>query len=104
MPVWIWVILVVFFITMTVAGLVYAIRHALSAWHTVAETGGRIGDLLSRLESTQTERQAERPSFTQPLSMTAERYADAHAEVIRNQERRRDRHVLVWKRWKSFND
>ncbi|WP_158275731.1 hypothetical protein [Bifidobacterium catulorum] len=105
MPIWIWVILVVFLIAMTVAGLAYAIRHALSAWRTVADTGGRIAEVMSRLEATrQPSRKSEQPSFVQPLSMVAGRYADAHAEIIRHQERKRDRHVLIWKRWKSFND
>ena len=46
----------------------------------------------------------QRPIFTEPLRVAAERYSDAHVEVIERRQRREERHVRTWSRWSTFND
>lgn len=104
MPGWVWVVLVIFFLVMLVSGIIYAVRHAISALHVVAGTGDDITNALARLEQDPETREKQVPSFVLPIDVSAERYADAHSAVIRHQEEIRSRHAAIWKRWKTFND
>ncbi|NEG96855.1 hypothetical protein GFD17_08860 [Bifidobacterium sp. SMB2] len=103
MPAWIWIVLVLFFIVMVVAGLVYAGKRAIAAMHVIGETSAKTFGVLDRLGQQAAPRRPEPPSYTQPLHVAADRYAEAHAEVIRHQDAVRDRHVAIWRRWKEFN-
>ena len=47
---------------------------------------------------------SEPPLFTQPLSVAQNRYAEAHADVIRSKAAKRERHTQAWARWKRFNN
>ena len=44
------------------------------------------------------------PFFTRPLEDAANRYIDAHAEVISRREEKRVRHARQWAQWKHSND
>lgn len=104
MPWWIWVVLAAFMLVVLVAGLAYA---ALRLWHgfrKVSDTGARIGECLAAMgRPSEAAAVDEPPSFTQPLQAAADRYADAHADVVRRREARRARHVEAWARWRRFN-
>lgn len=104
MPGWVWPVLVVLFVVVLVAGLAFAGWRAFMAVRSVARTGSRLSEPLSRLEGTDIRRREEPPIFTQPLSQATDRYSTAHAEVVRHRERIRDRHIEIWERWESFND
>ncbi|PJM74776.1 hypothetical protein [Bifidobacterium simiarum] len=105
MPGWIWIVLVVFLFVVLIVGGVYVILHAIAAMHVIGGTGDRVAQRLSRIESEgATERSAEPPAFTRPLSETAERYAATQARIIEHREQVHQRHVAAWKRWKTFND
>lgn len=47
---------------------------------------------------------SEPPLFTQPLSVAQNRYAEAHADVIRSKAAKRERRTQAWARWKRFNN
>lgn len=44
------------------------------------------------------------PFFTRPLEDAANRYIDAHAEVVSRREEKRVRHAWQWAQWKHSND
>lgn len=102
MPWWIWLLLVLFMIVMIAAGAVYAIRRAIAAMGVLSETGAKVGDRLARMgESAATEPDDDAPIFTQPLSIAAGRYEQAHVGVILRKEAKRRRHVEAWRRWRN---
>ena len=106
MPGWIWVLLVIFMLSMLVGGAVFAIRHAMAAGRSI----GRVSDDLNRhmpqppatVQPQATDR-TEGPAFALPLSQSTERYSQAHALVLQRKDRRRRNHGLIWRRWKQFN-
>lgn len=105
MPWWIWLVLAVFMLVMIVAGLAYAALHLWRGVRKVSSTGAAIGERLASFQDTAPESAGpEPPLFTQPLAVASERYSQAHAEVIRRRERRRDRHAEAWGRWRRFNN
>ena len=96
MPWWIWLILALFMLAMIVAGLIYAALHGLRALKDMSDIGGQLGE---RVADT-----SEPPLFTQPLSVAQNRYAEAHADVIRSKAAKRERRTQAWARWKRFNN
>lgn len=105
MPWWIWLILALFMLAMIICGLVYAGIHGIRALRDASETGGRIGEKLSAMGEPDSVGHTPEPAiFTQPLSVAQDRYAEAHAEVIRRRAAKRERHIRAWNRWKRFNN
>ncbi len=105
MPWWVWLILALFMLGMLIAGCVYAAVHGMRALHDVSKTGAQISERLGRMgEHDSTVQALQRPIFTEPLRVAAERYSDAHVEVIERRQRREERHVRTWSRWSTFND
>ena len=93
MPWWIWLVLVLFMLTMLVGGGAYAcIRGYMSKrFEAMSEP------LPQPKENTS-------PFFTRPLEDAANRYIDAHAEVVSRREEKRVRHARQWAQWKHSND
>ncbi|PLS24730.1 hypothetical protein BLI708_09860 [Bifidobacterium imperatoris] len=105
MPWWIWLVLALFMLAMIIAGLVYAGVHGMHALRDVSEIGGRLGEKFAEMSDTDDDHRVMTPvSFTQPLSAAQDRYADAHAEVIKRKAAKRERHIQAWNRWKRFNN
>ena len=100
MPWWIWLILALFMLAMIVAGLIYAALHGLRALKDMSDIGGQLGE---RVPGTSADT-SEPPLFTQPLSVAQNRYAEAHADVIRSKAAKRERRTQAWARWKRFNN
>ena len=91
MPWWIWLLLALFMLSMIVAGCIYV--------------GSRAGERFAAMGDTLPVEQANSaPFFTRPLQDAADRYVDAHAQVIERREAKRERHAAQWRRWKHFND
>lgn len=105
MPWWIWLLLALFMLGMIVAGIAYALLHGYHAIQRIAGIGGRLGQSISSMSEVQAESSPEEPPlFTQSLAIAQERYADAHAEIIRRKQAKRSRHAAVWSRWSHFNN
>lgn len=105
MPWWIWLILALFMLAMIIAGLAYAALHGLHALKGMTDIGVRLGERVAAMgEPSETNDSTEAPLFTQPLSVAQDRYAEAHADVIRRKGTKRDRHARAWAKWKRFND
>ncbi|MBT1164823.1 hypothetical protein [Bifidobacterium felsineum] len=104
MPWWIWLVLALFMLAMIIAGLVYAGMHGMRALRDSSEIGARVGEKIAAMGQADDVVRPETPiTFTQPLRVAQERYADAHAEVIELQAAKRERHIQTWSRWKKFN-
>ena len=85
MPWWIWLILALFMLAMIVAGLIYAALHGIRALKDMSDIGGQLGERVAAMgESGTSADTSEPPLFTQPLSVAQNRYAEAHADVIRS--------------------
>lgn len=104
MPGWIWIVLVAFLLVTLIVGGVYVIRHAISAMHVIGRTGDEVSSRLSRLEADDHRQRNEPPMFTRPLAEAADRYARTQAHIMEHRDHVRNRHVAIWKRWKTFND
>ena len=99
MPWWIWLILALFMLAMIVAGLIYA------ALKDMSDIGGQLGERVAAMGEPGTSADtSEPPLFTQPLSVAQNRYAEAHADVIRSKAAKRERRTQAWARWKRFNN
>ena len=71
----------------------------------IAQVGSRAGERFAAMGDTLPVEQANSaPFFTRPLQDAADRYVDAHAQVIERREAKRERHAAQWRRWKHFND
>lgn len=102
MPWWIWLVLALFMLAMIVIGCIYVFRHGVAALRTVSRTGEQVSDRLAAMgEPVEIPSGDEKPIFTQPLRIAAERYGNAHAEVVKRRQATRNRHVRAWKRWKD---
>lgn len=105
MPWWVWLVLALFMLGMLIAGCMYAAVHGMRALRNVSETGAQISERLGRMsEHDSTVQAPQRPIFTEPLRVAAERYSDAHVQVIERRQQRVDRHARTWRRWSTFND
>ncbi|OZG59966.1 hypothetical protein BLEM_2141 [Bifidobacterium lemurum] len=105
MPWWVWVLLVVFMLAMIAAGLVYAGLHGLRALRDAGEIGAKLSQRFEAMgEGTDAGESNDAPLFTQPLDVARERYIDAHADVIRRQDAKRQRHAERWAVWRRFTD
>lgn len=104
MPWWIWLLLALFMIAMIVAGVAYAIIHAMRGLRNVAPLGARFSELMNAMQdigSADDDTTDTVPSFAEPLTVTADRYAEAHARVIERQAATRERHVRQWVEWNN---
>ncbi|MBT1161671.1 MULTISPECIES: hypothetical protein [Bifidobacterium] len=102
MPWWIWLLLALFMIAMIVAGVAYAVIHAMRGIRNVSGVGARIGELLNAMQEPEsTAETMQTPSFAEPLADVADRYATAHAEVVERQAAKRERHIRQWAEWNS---
>ena len=102
MPWWIWLILALFMLAMIVAGLIYAALHGLRALKDMSDIGGQLGERVAAMGETGTSADTSEPP--QPLSVAQNRYAEAHADVIRSKAAKRERRTQAWARWKRFNN
>ena len=92
MPWWIWLILALAMLAVLIAGIIYVIIHGLHALQSVQRTGEAVSE------------RKERPIFTEPLEVAANRYTQAHTKVDKRKRARRERYARIWSRWASFND
>ena len=105
MPWWIWLLLALFMLSMIVAGCIYVVLHGYHVFKDIAQVGSRAGERFAPMGDTlPVERANSAPFFTRPLRDAADRYVDAHAQVIERREAKRERHAAQWRRWKHFND
>lgn len=105
MPWWIWLILALFMLAMIVAGLIYTALHGIRALKDMSDIGGQLGERVAAMGESGISADTSEPSlFTQPLSVAQNRYAEAHADVIRRKAAKRERHTQAWVRWKRFNN
>ena len=105
MPWWLWLLLALFMLTMIITGIAYAGIHGYRAFKDSAKVASRIAQRFDAMGQPLPEAtQDESPFFTRPLQDAADRYAQAHAEVINRREARRARHAQQWTSWKHFND
>ena len=95
MPWWIWLILALFMLAMIVAGLIYAALHGLRALKDMSDIGGQLGERVAAMGE---------PGTSADTSEAQNRYAEAHADVIRSKAAKRERHTQAWARWKRFNN
>ena len=105
MPWWVWLVLVLFMLMMIVSWIDYACLHGYHAFKEVAKLGECAAKRIDAM-GKQFPRQNENdtPFFTRPLQDAADRYANAHAEVIERREAKRHRHAQQWAHWRHFND
>lgn len=104
MPWWIWLLLVIFMLVMLVAGLAYAAFRLWKGVQKIGGTGAAIGERFDAMGRKDEPKPDEPPLFTQPLSVASDRYAEAHAQVLRRKAAKRARHITAWERWRRFND
>lgn len=104
MPWWIWLVLAGFWLAMLIIGVVYVIKKAMNTMHVASHYTGKINAIMDVLQEGPEEHPKPQPAiFTQPLSVAADKYADAHAEVIERKERRKERYMQRWDKWEQFN-
>ena len=94
MPWWIWLVLVLFMLTMLVGGGAYACIRGYHAFKDAIKVGGRMSKRFEAMSEP----------LPQPLEDAANRYIDAHAEVVSRREEKRVRHARQWAQWKHSND
>lgn len=105
MPGWIWLVLVVFMLAMLATGVLYVVVHAVRAVKKASAVGDAVSSTLGKMSvDADAVAPGEPAIFTQPLSTAADRYSQAHAQVIRRQEARRNRYAGIWSKWLHFND
>ena len=102
MPWWIWLILALAMLAVLIAGIIYVIIHGLHALQSVQRTGEAVSERIADTEGTRHPK--ERPIFTEPLEVAANRYTQAHTKVDKRKRARRERYARIWSRWASFND
>ncbi|BDR54644.1 hypothetical protein KIMH_07550 [Bombiscardovia apis] len=101
---WIWPILVVFMLVMLVCGAMYVFRRARDASRVATSLAAAIQQRLSAAQQTEPTQADETPAFTQPLSASSDRYAQAHKRVIERKAQTRVRHEMKWADWAHFNE
>lgn len=104
MPGWVWPFLVLFMIIICVVGVVYAVRKALHASRIVGSLAQTVQNSLSTAQQNEDAVIQQAPAFTQPLSSSSERYAQAHAHVLERKASAHSRHLQRWQVWKHFNE
>ena len=88
MPWWIWLVLVLFMLTMLVGGGAYACIRGYHAFKDAIKVGGRMSKRFEAMsEPLPQPKENTSPFFTRPLEDAANRYIDAHAEVISRHRR-----------------
>ena len=88
-----------------IAGIIYVIIHGLHALQSVQRTGEAVSERIALMSDTEgTRHPKERPIFTEPLEVAANRYTQAHTKVDKRKRARRERYARIWSRWASFND
>lgn len=105
MPWWVWLALALFMLVMVVSGIVYACLHGYHAFKDVAKLGERAAKRIDAMgKPLPCQNENDTPFFTRPLQDAAERYTNAHTEVIERREAKRNRHAQQWAQWRHFND
>ncbi|RSX56032.1 prolyl aminopeptidase [Bifidobacterium dolichotidis] len=105
MPWWIWLVLAAFWLAMLVIGCIYAIRKAIHAARLASALGNQVAKRAAVLQDHDDTEEATEPAiFTQPLQVASDRYAQAHAEVLRRKHNKHMRHVETWQQWEEFNN
>jgi hypothetical protein len=103
MPWWIWLLPALFMLAMLIIGAAYVAMHAFRAFRVVSDMGSTVTDRIAAAEDDDQPQGNEPPIFTQPLRHAGDRYAEAHADVVRRRMRRHDRHAEQWAQWRQFN-
>lgn len=104
MPWWIWLILALAMLAVLIAGVVYVIMHGLRALQLVQQVGEEVSDRMGQMNVGETSsRSPQRPIFTEPLQVAADRYTEAHAQVDVRKRKKQERHMRIWRRWAQFN-
>ena len=90
----------------SIAGIIYVIIHGLHALQSVQRSRlRRVSERIALMSDTEgTRHPKERPIFTEPLEVAANRYTQAHTKVDKRKRARRERYARIWSRWASFND
>lgn len=103
-PVWVWVLLWIIFFANLAAGIVYVIRHGLTALKKAGKTGEEISTILTRMGEHDTHHllEHEAPFFTQPLADVAQRYADTRVDVEKRHMKIDGQHYQAHKRWNDY--
>lgn len=105
MPWWIWLILALAMLAVLIAGIIYVIIHGLHALQSMQRAGEAVSERMALMSDTEgTRHPKERPIFTEPLEVAANRYTQAHTKVDERKRARRERYARIWSRWASFND
>ena len=99
----VWVVLVLALLVSLAAGIWYVFRRGLAALHVVSSLGDAIGSKFAAADGVD-ESPPKPASFTVPLQQSIDQYSSAHAQVIRREEHKRERHEAVWRRWGVFNE
>ncbi|MGN0109139.1 MAG: hypothetical protein ACI38B_03550 [Bifidobacterium sp.] len=99
----VWVVLVLALLVSLAAGLWYAFRRGLAALRLVSSLGDVIGNRFAETDEFD-EPQPKPASFTVPLEQSIDKYSSAHAQVMRREARKHERHEAVWRRWSVFNE
>lgn len=105
MPWWIWLVLVLFMLTMLVGGAHTHASADIMPFKDAIKVGGRMSKRFEAMsEPLPQPKENTSPFFTRPLEDAANRYIDAHAEVVSRREEKRVRHAWQWAQWKHSND
>lgn len=99
MPWWIWLILVLFFLIMLCAGLLYVAWRFNEDFTVVAETADKLSAIYEAAENEEPEPRDDRPFFTRPVVDAARRYEAVYQRVLIKEERKNERRQATWKRW-----
>ncbi|RBP99272.1 hypothetical protein [Bifidobacterium xylocopae] len=103
MPWWIWLLLALLMLAVLVMGVVYAFRRANAALKLLGSFGSAVNQRLDPARTEAKGRPAQDPSFTDSVSVSAGRYADAHARLLKRKDAAHRNHLERWAAWRSFN-
>ncbi|WP_418968610.1 hypothetical protein [Alloscardovia omnicolens] len=103
-PVWVWVILWIFFFANFAYGVYYVIRHGLRALNTMSGTAEDISTIMARMSEEEMEQALDdsTPFFTRPLTDATDRYAATREAVEKKHIARSIRHDRALERWKNY--
>jgi uncharacterized membrane protein len=106
MPGWIWIILVLFLVTMIAVGLWYAFCHFRQALasltplqHTIQKDMNEISAVRDRAQHG-----SSKPLvLTHSVGQTAADYEEAHYRLVVHRQKAHNRRDQRWARWARFN-
>lgn len=100
MPGWGWIVLTILCLAAIVLSIVYVILRGLHVLKTVVHVTDLVSPVLDALQEQDERDPLRDPVFTEPLTVSAARYRDAHVGVLARKEATRQRHLSTWRRWK----